>query len=408
MPDLARTLRVICFEELNQSGPEWQGLSSEAVDFVASLLVKDPLKRPSATAALEHPFLHDTPNRVDRPLHHSVVQRIQRFAQNGVFKRRVLEHIARDLVTMHFSAGEDRSAHGGAVFNERSVRGARAFQEASRHGGGNNSSSSMMSAGGGRRSSKDASSSYHFHAAYMQRSNSVKLGSSGGGSLSLGRRGSTQHYQSVPAGVYLPVATPYSRRLAVLLDSLNTDEDGKIERSELQQALTKMGYRLNESEAGELFDAVDVERRGAVSKSELSASLVDWKWVQDTFADRWKDSVQRVFTGLDKDGDGQLSAAEIGAAFSGLCPYEVDAAVHAALVDAAGAETDDNDGGGAKIDFQHLLSLLQSESGMNDLSFFDDRLSDHTSRHLSGDVDEMMAEERRQKRQQGLFGCCFS
>lgn len=33
--------RVICFKELDQIGPEWQGLSEDAVDFVKSLLIKD-------------------------------------------------------------------------------------------------------------------------------------------------------------------------------------------------------------------------------------------------------------------------------------------------------------------------------------------------------------------------------
>lgn len=422
MPDLARTLRVICFQELNQTGPEWEGLSDEAKEFVAHLLVKDPLKRPSATDALLHPFLKesDGSKKLDRPLHHSVVQRIQRFAQNGVFKRRVLEHIANDLVQMHFSADKDRSTHGGAVFRDRSVRGARAY-EASVHGGRDDDPSYRMRpvssysqqermAEGGSKDEGSMHSRRSFKGLASKEEGSVhgkwammnKEGSTGGS-----RRGRPPRAQNlVPAGVYLPVATPYSRRLAVLLDSLDVDRDGKVKRAGLQDSLVKMGYRLGDREAGELFDAVDVERQGEVGKAELSASLVDWKWVQDTYADRWVDSVKRVFEELDKDGDGELDADEIAAAFSGhLCPYEVDAAVHEALVEAAGPNGEKGKEA-PKINFDHLLQLLQSPTAVDDLGLFDDRLSVHSSRYASGNIDDMIAAQKRGQGGKG-FLCCF-
>jgi hypothetical protein len=200
----------------------------------------------------------------------------------------------------------------------------------------------------------------------------------------------------------------------VLLDTLDTDSDGKVERKDLQEALVKMGYKIDDREAGELFDAVDVERRGIVAKADLSASLVDWKWVQDTFADRWVESVRRVFEELDKDGDGQLDATEIAAAFSGhLCPYEVDAAVHEVLVESVEPSSPNNTSDNTstsplekmptKIDFQHLLNLLQSGDGLDDLNFFDDRLSNHSSRYASENLDELFASE---KKGLGRF-CCF-
>jgi hypothetical protein len=37
---------------------------------------------------------------------------VQRFAQSSLFKRTVLEHIAADLLTMHFKP-QDASSHGG-------------------------------------------------------------------------------------------------------------------------------------------------------------------------------------------------------------------------------------------------------------------------------------------------------
>lgn len=35
-----------------------------------------------------------------------------------------------------------------------------------------------------------------------------------------------------------------------------------------------------QAEVGELFDAVDVERRGELSRAELAAGLIDWKAFQ--------------------------------------------------------------------------------------------------------------------------------
>lgn len=42
MPDLARTLRAICYDELDFEGRDWTNLSPGAVDFVRSLLIKNP------------------------------------------------------------------------------------------------------------------------------------------------------------------------------------------------------------------------------------------------------------------------------------------------------------------------------------------------------------------------------
>lgn len=123
---------MICFEELDTSGKAWQSLSPEAVDFVRQLLVKDPSKRPSAVEALQHPWLNDAnamKKAADRPLHKSVVQRLQRYGQSSLFKRTILAHIAHDLVGMHFSGNP--TDHAIAVVQERSIRGGNAFYDGS-------------------------------------------------------------------------------------------------------------------------------------------------------------------------------------------------------------------------------------------------------------------------------------
>lgn len=59
---------------------------------------------------------------------------------------------------------------------------------------------------------------------------------------------------------YLPISTPYSRRLAVLLDSLQAGPGGRVDRAGLAASLQKMGYRVDQAEAQELFDVVDVNK----------------------------------------------------------------------------------------------------------------------------------------------------
>lgn len=56
-PDAGRTFRAIRRQELDQTGPEWAGVSPGAADFVRHLLIKEPRHRPTAEQALRHPFL---------------------------------------------------------------------------------------------------------------------------------------------------------------------------------------------------------------------------------------------------------------------------------------------------------------------------------------------------------------
>lgn len=189
-----------------------------------------------------------------------------------------------------------------------------------------------------------------------------------------------------------------------------------MHRDNLAASLHRLGYKVDDAEANELFDAVDVERTGVLKRTELTASLLDWKSVQDTYKDRWIASVRHIFSELDKDKDGALDAEEIAAAFSGhLCEYEVDAAVHEALIEAVGVPDGTEDGtadGGVKsgdtrrIDFDSFVRLLQTGSVLDDLRLYDDRLSNHTSRRNSGNLDDFERARKGVKRGGG-FLCCL-
>lgn len=99
-PSISAIWRSVLMDKLDFNRKHWDGISDEAKDFVRLLLNRDPDKRPTAKAVLEHPWLRgDSKERsTGKQLSSSVVQRIQRFAQNSFFKRNVLQFIAAELL----------------------------------------------------------------------------------------------------------------------------------------------------------------------------------------------------------------------------------------------------------------------------------------------------------------------
>eukprot|EP00889_Picochlorum_renovo_P007836 jgi/Picre1/34866/NNA_002332.t1 len=322
MPDLAKTLKAICFQDLDLTRKECQGLSPLAIDFLKfSLLEKDVEKRPSAAECLSHPWIQQVEALDPSPLDPTVLQRLQKFSQNGIFKCTVLEHIAREIVSMHFAPDGKRSEHARQVFRERSVRSGRAFYE---------------------------------QTGKMQ--------------------GSTQTLS-------LPQATLYSRNLADLLDRIQADKSGCINKLSLYSLLVELGHNIDEQEADEIFNALDISKKGYVKQEDIAASLIDWQDFQDSFKDRWIDMVRRVFEELDGDHDGFLTVQEISAAFEGgLSVPEVDAAVHDVLVEVAARqqqalpdlpETESHQYG--SITFDEFMDFMSSENGLRS-SLFPDRM----------------------------------
>lgn len=85
--------------EYNFSAPVWNTVSDEAKDFVRSLLIGDPQKRPSAEEALKHRWLEQSSDNDEIDVR--VLQAMKTFAVGNIMKRAALGLIART-----FSDGE--------------------------------------------------------------------------------------------------------------------------------------------------------------------------------------------------------------------------------------------------------------------------------------------------------------
>jgi calcium-dependent protein kinase len=64
---------------------DWVGISNEAKDFIARLLVVDPDKRMTAKQALNHPWM--TTQREQKYLSKSVINNIKKFREPAKFKK---------------------------------------------------------------------------------------------------------------------------------------------------------------------------------------------------------------------------------------------------------------------------------------------------------------------------------
>lgn len=311
-PDLAVTLKSICFEDIDTSSEAWGGLSEQAASFLKYVLVKDPSKRPSAVECWMHPWIQDPISLSDNPLP-SVVQKLQSWSQQGAFKCSVMELIGRDLVSMHFGNSQDKSQHAAAVFRERSVRAGKLGMDA-------------------------------------------------------------QHSGSLQQ--FLPQDSPYSQSLTAILDQLETDKEGSLDKKKFHASLIKLGHSLELTEAEEMFEMLDADGKGHIGRSDIALSLIDWNQFRDTFKDRWIASLRKVFDKLDQDRDGCLSMEEIASAFEGdLCEYEVDAAVHDVLLQMTSIHGKKGIRKGEQlvsVDFENFLELMNSDAQMK-LSLFQNR-----------------------------------
>jgi calcium-dependent protein kinase len=309
-PSVSKIWQSILTDKLDFSKGYWAGVSDEAKDFVKQLLQRDPEQRPTAKQALQHPWLKGgtvSERTKGKPLSLSVVQRIQRFSSSSAFKRTILEHIAQDLL-----ASRPIAPRSPGMTTPRSP-----------------------------------------FAGSPARSASAPI--------------------SCPLGPQArPIVTaPTDSALQFLYKALELEDQEQVDRDKVSQGLQRLGYKLEPGEVDRLLDTIDVANTSTITKSQLAASQIDWRVLQQNHAEQWLASVRRVFEEFDKDGNGFISVEQIMDCLRAkLPPQEVEAAVQHAMQEADKREESMHEG----IDFNSFLKMLRTNS-TDSLDQYDDRMS---------------------------------
>lgn len=96
-----QTVEAIRKAKVNFEGVSWENISTEAKDFVLSLLKKDPKERLTAKAALKHPFIVKrrrlSTNVPDPQLADSIDKNLRRYVDSSDFKKIALLAIANRM-----------------------------------------------------------------------------------------------------------------------------------------------------------------------------------------------------------------------------------------------------------------------------------------------------------------------
>merc|ERR1719188_173442 len=97
--DLRRMIKAGSVDLMQRAMGKWNSLSQEATDFVRSLLVKDPERRPSAQEMVLHPWLirSGASRCAALPFSERMVRSLEAFVSAPPMERAVLQVVAQEL-----------------------------------------------------------------------------------------------------------------------------------------------------------------------------------------------------------------------------------------------------------------------------------------------------------------------
>ena len=305
------------------------------------MLDRDPAKRPTAAEALRQPWLaggDSTERQAGRQLSLAVVQRVQRYASASAFRRSVLEMIAAELLA---NAAE-----------------AKAVQDRARRAAA---------------------------AAAMATGASPGTAAAAAASLASPPQVCPLDAKGAPL-----VTGPSDCAMKFLYEALGFSEGrDAVSRDEVASGLESLGYRLVDGEADRVLQQLGDSSR--VTRAQLAASQIDWAALRAAAGeDLFVALARRAFDAIDRDGDGAISRADIGACLrskvpsaAGASAADVDAAIASALAEAAKRDDSVRDG----LSFAQFLRMLHADGGEGweraALELYDDRLSSGRGRNCA-------------------------
>ncbi|PSS29930.1 Calcium-dependent protein kinase [Actinidia chinensis var. chinensis] len=139
-------------------------------------------------------------------------------------------------------------------------------------------------------------------------------------------------------------------------DAIDVDKNGAISLEEMRQALAKdLPWRLKESRVLEILQAIDSNTDGLVDFTEFVAATLHVHQLEEHNCEKWNQRSQAAFEKFDVDRDGYITAEELR--------------THTALkgsLDPLLEEADiDKDGKISLLEFRKLLRTASMSSSMN-------------------------------------------
>ena len=93
--------------------------------------------------------------------------------------------------------------------------------------------------------------------------------------------------------------------LAELFKSIDTNHDGFISVTEMENALKKEGYHPDSKELHAMMKSMDLDKNGKINYNEFIASMVGDEFCQQT------DYLEYIFKYFDADKNGKISEKEL-------------------------------------------------------------------------------------------------
>jgi calcium-dependent protein kinase len=132
--------------------------------------------------------------------------------------------------------------------------------------------------------------------------------------------------------------------LARLFESLDLNKDGTISKEELQIGLAKINYSMSDFELNDLVDKLDNNKNNQIDFTEFVAAAIDRAKLLS------EDKMRKCFKQFDKDNSGKISAQEFRQILQGT--NKIDDVVWTDLVQ----EIDTNNDG--EIEYEEFQNML--------------------------------------------------